>query len=117
MEEEKQEYWSIEELVSLTDKVQEKELEFRDKLVKFQWCELAESEEPKVLMIDESTPEEEKNEKYMELGKERTLKMMQKADEKNPDGPSLVSVWDKLPSSLKYQVSNTIMGVVSDPNE
>ena len=46
-------------------------------------------------MIDENTPEEEKNEKYMELGKERTLKMMQKADEKNPDGPSLVSVWDK----------------------
>ena len=43
-----------------------------------------------------------KNEKYMELGKERTLKMMQKADEKNPDGPSLVSVWDKLPSNLKY---------------
>ena len=28
-------------------------------------------------MIDENTPEEEKNEKYMELGKERTLKMMQ----------------------------------------
>ena len=47
MEEEKQEYWSIEELVSLTDKVQEKEIEFREKLVKFQWCELAESEEPK----------------------------------------------------------------------
>ena len=117
MEEEKQEYWTIEELVSLTDKVQEKEIEFREKLVKFQWCELAESEEPKVLMIDENTPEEEKNEKYMELGKERTLKMMQKADEKNPDGPSLVSVWDKLPSNLKYQVSNMIMGVVSDPNE
>ena len=54
MEEEKQEYWSIEELVSLTDKVQEKEIEFREKLVKFQWCELAESEEPKVLMIDDS---------------------------------------------------------------
>ena len=117
MEEEKQEYWSIEELISLTDTVQEKEIEFREKLVKFKWCELAESEEPKVLMIDENTPEEEKNEKYMELGKERTLKMMQEADEKNPDGPSLVSVWDKLPSNLKYQVSNMIMGVVSDPNE
>ena len=117
MEEEKQEYWSIEELVSLTDKVQEKEIEFKEKLEKFQWCELAESEEPKVLMIDENTPEEEKNEKYMELGKERTLKMMQKADKKNPDGPSLVAAWDKLPSSLKYQVSNAIMGVVSDPNE
>ena len=37
MEEEKQEYWSIEELVSLTEKVQEKEIEFREKLVKFQW--------------------------------------------------------------------------------
>ena len=117
MTEEKQEYWSVDELVELTDKVQEREVEFREKLVKFQWCELSESEEPKMLVIDDSMPEEERNEKYMELGKERTLKMMQKADKKNPDGPSLVAAWDKLPSSLKYQVSNAIMGVVSDPNE
>ena len=116
MTEETQEYWSIDELVSLTDEVQEKEIEFREKLVKFQWCELAESEEPKVLMVDDNMPAEEKNEKYMAIGRERTLKMMQKADEKNPDGPSLVAVWDKLPSNLKYQISNVIMGVIADPN-
>ena len=43
MAEETQDYWSIDELVSLTDEVQEREIEFREKLVKFQWCELAES--------------------------------------------------------------------------
>ena len=117
MSEETQEYWSIDELISLTDAVQEKEIEYREKKVKFQWCELAESEEPKVFTVDENLPEDERNAKYMELGKERTLKMMKKADEKNPDGPSLVAAWDKLPSTLKYQVSNVFMGVVSDPNE
>ena len=71
MTEETQEYWSIDELVSLTDEVQEKEIEFREKLVKFQWCELAESEEPKVLMVDDKMPDEEKNEKYMAIGWER----------------------------------------------
>tara|TARA_R100001463_G_scaffold64241_1_gene117325 strand:- start:603 stop:956 length:354 start_codon:yes stop_codon:yes gene_type:complete len=116
MTEETQEYWSVDELISLTDTVQEKEVEFREKLVKFQWCELSESEEPKMLIVDESLPEDERNEKYMELGKERTLKMMQKADEKNPEGPSLVAIWDKLPTNLKFQVSNVIMGVVTDPN-
>ena len=116
MSEETQEYWSVDELISLTDTVQEKEVEFREKLVKFQWCELSESEEPKMLIVDESLPEDERNEKYMELGKERTLKMMQKADEKNPEGPSLVAIWDKLPTNLKFQVSNVIMGVVTDPN-
>ena len=116
MSKEKQEYWSIDDLVELTDNVQEKEVEFRENMVKFQWCELVESEEPKVLVMDDSLPEEERNAKYMELGKERTLKMMKKADEKNPDGPSLLAVWDKLPSNLKYQISNVIMGVATDPN-
>ena len=117
MEEEKKEYWSIEELVQLTETVQEEEFDYKGKSIKFQWCELSESEEPKMLVIDDSMPEEERNEKYMELGRERTMKMMQKADEKNPDGASLVAVWDKLPTNLKFQVSNVIMGVVTDPNE
>ena len=64
MTEEKQEYWSVDELVELTDKVQEREVEFREKLVKFQWCELSESEEPKMLVIDDSMPEEERKEAY-----------------------------------------------------
>ena len=91
MEEEKQ-YWSIEELVELTDKVQEDEIEYKGKSLKFQWCELAESEEPKMVVVDDSMSEDEKNQKYMEMGRERTASMMKKADEKNPDGPSLLSV-------------------------
>ena len=117
MEEEKaNEYWSIDDLIDMTDKVQGEEVEYREKLVKFQFCELAESEEPKVLVFDDSLTNEEKNDKYLELGKERTILMMKKADDKNPKGPSLVSAWDKLPSTLKWQVSNKIMGVATDPN-
>tara|TARA_R110000824_G_scaffold109782_5_gene257639 strand:- start:1350 stop:1700 length:351 start_codon:yes stop_codon:yes gene_type:complete len=116
MTEEKQ-YWSLDELVELTDKVQEKEVEYREKLVKFQWCELAESEEPKIVGIDDSLTDDERNDKYMELGKERTLLMMKKADDKNPEGPSLISAWEKIPSTLKYQISNLVMGVTNNPNE
>ncbi len=116
MTEETQEYWSIDDLVNMTDKVQEEEVEYREKLVKFQFCELAESEEPKIMVFDDSLSDEEKNDRYLELGKERTKLMMQKANDKNPKGPSLLDAWDKLPSTLKWQVSNKIMGVAQDPN-
>ena len=59
MEEEKQ-YWSMDELLSITEKVQETEIEYANKYLKVQWCELTESEEPKMIMPDESLPEEEK---------------------------------------------------------
>ena len=117
MTEEETQYWSIEELVEMTEQVQEGELEYKDKIVKFQWCELAESEEPKLRVMDESLSEQEKNEGYIEMGKERTLLMMAKADEKKPDGPSLASVWDKIPSTLKYTITNTMMGLQNSPNE
>jgi len=116
MTEEENQYWSIEELVEMTEQVQEAELEYKDKIVKFQWCELAESEEPKLMVLEEGMSEQEKNEKYIEMGKERTLLMMAKADEKNPDGPSLASVWSKIPATLKYQMTNTMMGIKNDPN-
>ena len=48
MEEEKQ-YWSMDELLSITEKVQETEIEYANKYLKIQWCELTESEEPKML--------------------------------------------------------------------
>lgn len=117
MTEEEKQYWSIEELVEMTEQVQEGELEYKDKIVKFQWCELAESEEPKLKVLDESLSEQEKNEGYIEMGKERTLLMMAKADEKKPDGPSLAPVWDKIPSTLKYTITNTMMGIQNNPNE
>jgi len=112
---EEKEYWSLDELVAMTDEVQEGEIDYKGKTVKFQWCELSEAEEPKVMIVDENLSEEEKSEKYMEMGRERSTMMLKKADEKNPDGPSLVDVWDKLPSTLKYQVTNIMMGI-ENPN-
>jgi hypothetical protein len=38
------ESWSMDELVALTDEVQNGEVEFRGKTVTFQFCELAEKE-------------------------------------------------------------------------
>ena len=115
MSKEKQEYWSIDDLVELTDNVQEKEVEFREKMVKFQWCELVESEEPK-FDLDETLTEEEKQEQYLKIGKERCLAMIAKATEKDSDYIGISKEqWVKLPSTLKYKVQNTLMGVqISD---
>ena len=41
---EEKQYWSMDELLSLTDKVQETEVEYGEKFLKIQWCELTESE-------------------------------------------------------------------------
>ena len=112
---EEKEYWSLDELVALTETVQETELEHQGKFIKLQWCELVESEEPK-FDIDESLDEAAKNQMYMDLGKERCLAMLTKAANKNPDGPIMTKeLWDHLPSTLKYKMQNTMMGVdVSD---
>jgi len=118
MEEEKQEYWSIEELVSLTDTVQEKEIEFREKLVKFQWCELSESEEPKMKGLNDAMTEEEKMELYQKIGSDRCLKMIEKANSKNPEGETLNAVtWAALPTTLRYQIANKILGVEGEVKE
>lgn len=111
MEEEKQ-YWTVEDLESLTDTVQEAEVEYQGKYIKISWCELTESEEPKAMVIDESLSEEEKNKEYLEIAKERIAGMMKKAQDKKPD-PSVLSmeVYNKLPSSAKFAVTNKMLGV------
>ena len=81
MEEEKQ-YWTVEDLESLTDTVQEAEVKYQEKYIKVSWCELTESEEPKAIVVDDSLSEEEKNEQYLELAKERIGLMMKKAQDK-----------------------------------
>ena len=43
MEEETQ-YWSVDELESLTETVQEAEVEYQGKSIRVAWCELTESE-------------------------------------------------------------------------
>jgi len=113
---EEKEYWSLEELVALTETVQEAELEHQGKFIKLQWCELVESEEPKFDMDIDGLDDATKNQMYMDLGKQRCLTMLRKASEKNPDGPSITQeLWDQLPSTLKYKMQNTMLGVdVSD---
>ena len=113
----KMESWSMEDLISLTDEVQTEELEYKGKNLNIQWCELIESEEPKMAMPSEDTPEEEKNEYYSKLASEKIMKMIGKANEKNPEGAFLTAeVWEKLPTSLKYKVSAKVMGTDSDVN-
>ena len=110
--------WSMDELVALTDEVQEEEVEFRDKVVQFQFCELTEKEEPKFTGMSDSLSEEEKMSKYQELGMERCIRMLAKANEKNPDGPIIVTdQWDALPTTLRYTISNKILGVEADVAE
>ena len=115
MEEEKQ-YWTVEDLESLTDTVQEAEVKYQEKYIKISWCELTESEEPKALVVDDSLSEEEKNKQYLELAKERIGLMMKKAQDKKPDTTVLsMDVYEKLPSSAKFIVTNKMLGI-DDPN-
>ena len=109
--------WSMDDLIALTDEIQSEDLDYKGKSITVQWCELVESEEPKMLIPDDSQTEEEKNSYYSELANKKILKMIVKANEKNPDGSSITEeVWSKLPTSLKYKVSAKVMGTETDVN-
>ena len=108
----------MEALVALTDEVQEGEINFRDKVVKFQFCELVEKEEPKFRPLSDRASEEEKMAYYTEIGGNRILAMLEKANEKNPDGPSIDKEhWPLLPTTLRYNISNEIMGIEQESRE
>ena len=114
---EKMESWSMEDLISLTDEVQLEDLEYKGKVVKVQWCELVEAEEPKMSIPADDTPEDEKNEYYTQVASEKIQKMIEKANGKNPEGAFLTAdVWSKLPTTLKYKVSAKVMGTDIDVN-
>ena len=111
------EIWSMEDLLSLTDEVQTEEMEYKGKTVNLQWCELVESEEPKMAMPSEDAPEEEKNSYYQSIANEKIVKMIEKANEKNPDGAFVTGeVWSKLPTTLKYKMSAKVMGTEAEVN-
>ena len=111
MTENKVEMWSMDDLIALTDEVQSEELEYKGKSIMVQWCELVESEEPKMIIPDDDQSEDEKNAYYSELANKKILKMIEKANEKNPDGSFINDeMWSKLPTSLKYKVSAKVMG-------
>jgi hypothetical protein len=106
------EVWSMEELVALTDEVQKEAIEYRGKEVEFQFCELTESEEPKFKNLGANATEDEKMSMYQELGSQRCIKMILKANEKNPDGITITEEhWAGLPTTLRYGIANKIMGV------
>lgn len=110
MEEEKQ-YWSMDEIIAITEKVQEEEVEYQGKFLKLHWCELTESEEPKVTLPADDLPEEEKTKMYIGMAAARVKSMIAKADEKNPDDKSLkVEDWDSIPTTLRYAIQNKILG-------
>jgi len=103
--------WSMDDLVALTDEVQISEVVFRGGVVEFQFCELTEKEEPNILGMADDLPEEEKMGIYQEIGSERVMKMIEKANGKNPEGPIIKSdVWKLLPTTLRYGITNKILG-------
>jgi len=111
------EVWTIDELVSLTEEIQSMELEYNGKNLPIQWCELTEAEEPKLSMATDDASEEEKNSHYAKLASNRVLAMISKANDKNPDGKVLDSdVWDKLPTTLRWRISNTLLKTTESEN-
>ena len=114
MPKEKDSVWTIGELVALTDDVQEESLEYRGKKFSFQYCELVEAEEPKFTGIPDNATEEEKNAIYQELGAERILGMIEKANVKNPDSVSITrETWPLLPSSVRYNLTAKVLNISS----
>ena len=116
-EEIKTEMWTMDDLVNLTDEVQQAEIIFREKAVKFQFCELVEKEEPKFRPLSDRATEDEKMAYYTEIGSNRILAMLEKANEKKPDGVFITEeVWSKLPTTLKYRISAKVMGTETEVN-
>ena len=111
--EEKQEkqVWTIEELVAMTETVQNAEVEYLGKVLPIQWCELTESEEPKMVVPDESSPAEEVSEYYKGIAQERTGRMIEKANKLSPDTITLtMESWNKLPTTIRWTISGEILG-------
>jgi hypothetical protein len=104
--------WSIDDLVALTDEVQEGKCDYRGKTFRYQYCELTEKEEPKTLPIDDNASDEDKADWYAKVGAERILAMINKANQKNPEGISLTEEnWEKLPITLRYSVMSDILSI------
>ena len=111
MTENKVEMWSMDDLIALTDEVQSEDLNYKGKSIAIQWCELVESEEPKMMIPDDEQSEEDKNAYYSELANKKIIRMIEKANGKNPDGAFInAEMWVKLPTSLKYRISAKVMG-------
>ena len=110
-EKQEKEVWTIDELVSMTETVQKAEIEYAGKLIPVQWCELTESEEPKMSMPSDGTPDEEVQEYYKDLAQERVNKMIAKANELDPEGFCIpAEAWNKLPTQARWKITGQILG-------
>ena len=110
--------WTIEELVELTDQVQTGKVTYRGKDFHFQFCELAEKEEPNLKAIPEAASDQEKQDWATEAGTERILAMIKKANDKNPDGITLTSEnWSSVPVTLRYQITSEILSYQQEVTE
>jgi hypothetical protein len=109
------EMWSIDDLVSMVNEVQTKELDWAGKTLSVQWCELVEGEEPKMAMPDDSAPSEEQTEYYKKLATERIILMIEKANGKSPETATLnKETWDSIPTTLRWQVSSLVLGTTNE---
>ena len=117
-EEKKQAAWSIEDLIALTDEVQNGTVDYRGKDFNFQFCELVEEEEPKMGALPEGSDENDKMAFYSKIGNQRIVAMIEKANKKQPAKANIMTEnWGMLPTSLRYKISNYIMGVESSDGE
>ena len=104
------ETWSLEELKALTSEIASDVITYRGKDVKVQWCELTEAEEPKMDIPTESASEEEKNAMYQAIGTAKVKAMINKADNMSEEKCELASVWEDLPTTLRYQLTAKVLG-------
>ena len=117
-EEKKQAAWSIEDLIALTDEVQNGTVDYRGKDFNFQFCELVEEEDPKIGALPEGSDESDKMAFYSKIGNQRIVAMIEKANKKQPAKANIMlENWGMLPTSLRYKISNYIMGVESSDGE
>ena len=111
-EKKKKEVWTIDQLVELTEKVQTDSINYMDKELPIQWCDLVESEEPKVdLASIDAADEGQKQEIFAQFGTERVLAMVEKANKKNPKGATITrESWEKIPATIRWQLSGSVLG-------
>ena len=98
MPEKEAEVWTIDELVALTEEVQQGTVEYRGRNFVFQYCELTEASA------------DVKNEFYTKVGTKRILTMVDKANKKNPDGATLTEeLWNTLPATLRFHITAEVL--------
>ena len=110
MTEDAKEMWTIDELVEMTETVQHKEIEWAGKGLNIQWCELTESEEPRMAMPDDEASDEDKTKHYSQLAAVRVITMINKANDMDKENIFITEEnWSKFPSTLRWRISNKIL--------